>query len=279
MIRDTPIEHDDASPRTFLLALLNAFACDVPVQVLIHAATLFDIDENRTRVALHRLRSKGLVDSQLRGTYRITGDSAIVNETSAWRFALDRLVPWDGGWIGVHTAALPRADKTIARRRDRATDIVGLRELSTGLLVRPDNLAGGIDPIRDRLAALGVEPEAVVFRIDALGAKHEAQARSLWSGLRLDARYREHMERLAEVTALIPSLSVDEAARQTFIVGGRAVHDIVLDPLLPPPLVDPTLRERFVDAMQRFDDLGREMWSRVLQTELALRQAPTVDPR
>ncbi|MEQ1504897.1 MAG: PaaX family transcriptional regulator [Myxococcota bacterium] len=271
------IESDDASPRTFLLALLHAFACDVPVQLLIRAASLFDIDENRTRVALHRLRSKGLIDSVDRGTYRVTGSTAVLSEVDGWRNVLRRLRPWDGSWLGVHTAPLPRADKTVARRRDRATDIVGLRELAPGLLVRPDNLTGGVEELRRRLLSLGIEPEAVVFRLDALGT-HEAVARGLWSGLALDQRYRTHIERLDATTVRIAGLPVDEAARESFVVGSRAIHDIVLDPLLPEPLVDPDLRERFVRRMSEFDDFGREAWRRALGSELTLRRAPTVHP-
>lgn len=268
-------ENDDASPRTFLLALLQAFASDVPVQILIRAAGLFEIDENRTRVALHRLRTKGLIDSHERGTYRVAGISAVNAEASGWRNALGRLRPWSGEWIGVHTAPLPRADKTVARRRDRATRIVGLRELQPGLLVRPDNLGGGVEATRRRLAALGLESEAAVFRLDSLGPL-DAVARSLWDDLTLDARYREHIDRLEDVTVRLKSQSVDEAARQTFIVGGRAIQDIVMDPLLPEPLVDPGLRERFVRTMSTFDELGRETWSRALGTDLTLWQAPTV---
>jgi phenylacetic acid degradation operon negative regulatory protein len=266
---------DDASPRTFLLALLQAFGVDVPVQILIRASGLFEIDENRTRVALHRLRTKGLIDSHERGTYRVTSSAAVNVEASGWRQILRRLRPWHGEWIGVHTAPLPRADKTVARRRDRATRMVGLRELQGGLLIRPDNLSGGVEAIRSRLAALGLEPEAAVFRLDSLGPLEDA-ARSLWDELTLDRRYREHVDRLEQVGAQVRNLPTDEAARQTFIVGSRAIQDIVMDPLLPEPLVDPALRERFVTTMLGFDNLGRETWARVLETDLALNQAPSV---
>jgi phenylacetic acid degradation operon negative regulatory protein len=269
---------DDASPRAFLVALLAAFEGDVPVQLLIRASSLFEIDENRTRVALHRLRTKGLIDSPERGTYRFAGNETVLGETFAWRTALGRIREWDGRWIGVHTAPLPRADKTVARRRDRATAFVGLRELVPGLLVRPDNLAGGVEGLRERLHRLGLEPEAAMFRLDMLGP-HDAPARGLWTELGLDARYHEHMAALDEVEEAVRELSDEEAARQTFLVGNRAIHDIVLDPLLPEPLVDPDLRQRFVERMKAFDDLGRRAWASVLGTDLALRRSPAVEVR
>ncbi|MEQ1566997.1 MAG: PaaX family transcriptional regulator C-terminal domain-containing protein [Myxococcota bacterium] len=255
------------------MALLQAFRCDVPVQILIRAASLFDIDENRTRVALHRLRAKGLIESHERGSYRVNPNSIVYVEAFGWRNALQRIRPWDGHWIGVHTAPLPRADKTIARRRDRATEMVGMRELAQGLLVRPDNLVGGVDAARTRLVTLGLEPEAVVFRLDSLGP-HDEPARKLWDDLDLDRRYREHVARLDALSERFAAMTVDEAARQSFLIGGRAVQDIVLDPLLPEPLVDAALRDRFIRTMAAFDDRARDAWGRTLGTELTLRQAP-----
>jgi phenylacetic acid degradation operon negative regulatory protein len=224
-------------------------------------------------VALHRLRTKGLIESHERGTYRVNASSAVFAEAYGWRTVLKRLRPWDGRWIGVHTGPLPRADKTVARRRDRATRMGGLRELEPGLLLRPDNLLGGVDATRARLVALGLEPEAAVFRLDSLGP-HERVARGMWDELDLDRRYREHTERLNRLAAGFSSMPPEEAARQAFIVGGRAVQDIVLDPLLPEPLVDPALREHFVRTMAALDDQARVTWGHVLGTELTLRQAP-----
>ena len=217
-----------------------------------------------------------------RGTYHIAGVSAVNAHADRRDWSTGGTCSIKlralGGAPGsaVHTAPLPRADKTVARKRDHATEIVGLRELSPGLLVRPDNLAGGVDGLRERMIGLGLEREALVFRLDELGG-HDADARRLWSALSLDERYRGHIAGMDEVADRIASLPADEAARQAFLVGNRAIHDIVLDPLLPEPLVDPTLRRAFVDRMIAFDDLGREAWYRVLGTELALRRSPQVE--
>jgi phenylacetic acid degradation operon negative regulatory protein len=245
--------------------------------VLLRASAVFDIDENRTRVALHRLRAAGLVDSQDRGTYRVAGDPTVA-AAMGWRRVLDRLVPWEGRWIGVHTAHLPRGDKTVARRRDRATRLLGLRELSDGLLLRPDNLVGGVEPVRDRLVRLGLEPDAPVFRVDLLLPADEARARAAWDDLGLDATYRAHTDALTRATMELVRLPPQAAARLAFQLGGRAVGDLVMDPLLPEGLVDPGLREAFVETLLAFDDVARDVWSRLLETDLLLRGSPTLSP-
>lgn len=254
--------------------MLQAFACDVPVQVLLRAASVFEIDENRTRVALHRLRAAGHIESLERGTYRVVDDPTA--PTVGWRRVLDALVPWEGRWIGVHTAHLPRGDKTVARRRDRATRRLGLRPLSDGLLVRPDNLAGGIEGLRARAVRLGLEPEALVFRVDQLLPDDESRARALWSDLALDRAYRAHTEALTRATIDVGRMPPAAGARLAFQLGGRAVADIAIDPLLPEGLVDPALREAFVETMLAFDDVARDVWSRLLETDLLLRTSPTM---
>ena len=269
-------EGNDTNPRALLLALLQAFGCDVPVQLLIKAAALFGIDENRTRVALHRLRAKSLVESHERGTYRIEGSGGEASVLS-WSQVLDRLQTWSGHWIAVHTAPLPRADKTLARRRDRATDQVGLRELQPGLLVRPDNLRGGAAAAQREMVAHGLEPHALVYVIASLGDA-DAEARGLWSDLALEQRYKAHIERLTRLTLGVRSLEPEEAARQAFIASGEAARHLMADPLLPAPLVDPALREAFVETLVAFDDVGRELWAKVLDTNLELRMSPTAEP-
>jgi len=267
-----------ANPRALLLALLQAFDCTVPVQLLLRAAALFDIDDNRTRVALHRLRSKGLIHSEERGSYRISRGAAATSEVRSWRRTLDVVVPWGGAWVAAHTAPLPRADKTIARRRDRVCRQLGLRELQPGLLIRPDNLRGGTEAVRAQLWGQGLEREAPVFRLDQLGPYGE-QAASLWDDLALDASYRRHTEGLTRLTLQVRTMDPICAARDAFLAGGAAVRDIVTDPLLPAPMVDPGLREAFVETMVAFDEVARLVWSSVLDTDLHLTMAPTVEPR
>ena len=47
---------------------------------------------------------------------------------------------------------------------------------------------------------------------------------------------------------------------ESFRVGGDAVRQIVLDPLLPDPIVDVDARRALVAAMRRYDRIGRSCW-------------------
>jgi phenylacetic acid degradation operon negative regulatory protein len=47
---------------------------------------------------------------------------------------------------------------------------------------------------------------------------------------------------------------------ESFRVGGAAIGRIVLDPLLPEPLLDASELEALIAATRRYDRLGRRVW-------------------
>ncbi len=61
---------------------------------------------------------------------------------------------------------------------------------------------------------------------------------------------------------------------ESFRLGGEAVRQIVLDPLLPEPIVDVSARRALVEAMQRYDQIGRHYWKAWAGESVALQQSP-----
>src|SRR3982750_3612641 len=134
----------------------------LPVRALVRAGALFGIAENGMRVELARLAARRIVARDERGRYRIAAAaSAVHGHVRAWSNVEERVTPWSGAWIGVHTGALKRSDRRAARRRQRALEFLGFRELDPGLWVRPDNLRGGVAEVRRQLEALGLDAAAV----------------------------------------------------------------------------------------------------------------------
>ena len=56
---------------------------------------------------------------------KIGAARATQQQVAGWRTIEDRLRPWDGGWIGVHTGGLGRTDRAGARRRPRRSSTSG----------------------------------------------------------------------------------------------------------------------------------------------------------
>jgi phenylacetic acid degradation operon negative regulatory protein len=270
--------------KSLILDLLStARGGAMPVRALVAAAALFEIGENGVRVELARLTARGLVQRNERGQYVLARAAAPVHErVSAWKDVEDAHVAWTGGWIAVHTAGLPRRDRVALRRRERALRFLGLRELHAGLWIRPDNLRGGVAKVTQVLRALGLEASAPTFVMTELAPELEANARGLWDTDALRADYRELTaaldaserrleaierrleagERGCEASARgLAAMPPRHALVESFLLGGRAIRTLALDPLLPEALVPSAERSALVEAMQRYDRVGRRLWA------------------
>ncbi len=249
-------------PRALILNLLLAAEDEVlGAREAIGACALFGIRENSVRVALARLAAAGLIEAAGRGSYRLgPAATGLAREVAHWRDAERRTRDWSGDWIGVHLGALPRSDRGATRARERALAMLGLRELDPGLYLRPDNLQGGVDAVRKRLIALGLEEQAAVFVLRDLDAAREQRARTLWDGKRLNRLYRDRRAALERWLQRADTLEADAAARESYLHGNEAIRQLVFDPLLPAPLVDVDARRAFADMVHQFDDIGHRIW-------------------
>lgn len=264
MIHDSP-----PNARQIIMGLLAAELDQaLTARQVVAACALFGITENSARVALARLSSKGLIESAERGSYRL-GEAAtgLAGDVATWREAESRLVNWSGHYIIVHCGPLGRSDRTALRRRERAFDMVGLRELEKDLYVRPDNLTGGVPAVRKRLQGLGLESDASVFIGSDFDAAREARLGTLWDGESLNDRYRHQRDLLERWLTRADDLDLEDAARESFLLGNRAIRHIVFDPLLPAPLVDVAARSEFIETVKRFDRAGYGIWQRLYRVQ------------
>lgn len=250
--------------KSLILDLLIATGgAPLPARLAVVAGALFDVSENNVRVALARLSATGLIEVGERGTYRIApGAEGLAREVSSWHTVEDRVRSWKGGYVAVHCGSLGRTDRSELRRRARALSMQGFAELGREFYVRPDNLKGGVESVRTRLYGLGLEREASVFAAQSFEPELEARARTLWDGKALTLSYKRTRAELEHWLLGAGTLEPDVAARESFLLGGRAIRQIVYDPLLPPPLVDVDARRAFIDTMKQMDREGRRLWRR-----------------
>jgi len=250
--------------KNLILDLLMAAGSEpLSVRHLLASAALFGIPANNLRVSLARLCADALIESVGRGLYRLSAKAnTLATEVATWRTACQRVQPWQGGYIAVHCGALGRSDRVVLRQRDRALQMVGLQALDKGLYVRPDNVEGGIEQVRHRLHKLGLERDACIFLASDFDAAREQRIRQLWDGAALNHSYEATQNNLDDWARRSNLLPLEDAARESYLLGSKAIHQVVFDPLLPPPLVDPQARQSFLDAVLAFDRLGREIWRR-----------------
>ena len=246
-------------PRRLILNLmLTDMARPLTVRDAITAGQLFGIRESSVRVAMTRLSADGLIEARERGVY-VLGPAArdLAAEVSRWRQGLKALRRWRGTWMAVYCGALGRSDRTALRQRERILSLAGFRELEPGLFVRPDNLAGGVSAMRERLAALGLPAAALVVGLSDLDEPTRERALALWPVAQLNRDYRRSTDRLQQWLDNCHGLAPDEAAREAFVMGDAAIRQMVFDPLLPEALVDADARQAFFDTLLAYDAAGQ----------------------
>lgn len=247
--------------------LLAAEGEAYPSRQLVAAGTLFGISENNIRVALVRLQAQGLAEAAGRGSYRL-GPAGVTlgREISAWRHIERRMTPWlEGRYIGVHTGAMGRSDRAALQRRDRALQMMGFRELSKGLNIRPNNLEGGVEACRQRLWALGLDRPAWVFAMDEVAEDMSTEVANLWQTGTLSQDYQQSHQSLQSWLQHQHELDPAQAAREAYLLDRRAIRQVVWDPLLPEQFVNAPARAAFFATVRAFDAAGRSIWWRFFE--------------
>lgn len=251
--------------KTLILDLLLAIEGQpLSAREAISGAALLGIRENSVRIALMRLSAEGLIEAVDRGVYRLSGAAhELAGEVATWRTIESRTRPWSGGWLVVHSGPLGRSDRKRIKARQRALDLLGFRALDPGLEVRPDNLEDGVDAVRARLVKLGLEPEAGVFVASQFDAARAVRVTRLWDGKALDAAYRRLGRELEAWLQRAAKLEPDVAARESLLMGRKAIRQVVFDPMLPAPMVDVEARHAFFDTVRAYDRAGQLIWRRI----------------
>jgi len=270
------------APKSLILDLLSTLRRGaMPVRALLEAAVLFGISPNSLRVSLARLLATEQVERDSRGRYRLGKASAAIDgHLQSWRRAAERMIDWPGGdedrasWIGVHRLAGRRRSRE-GRHAAWALQLAGFRELAPGLSIRPDNLRGGVEGVRSSLYMLGLTADTRVFALRELDASSEADARALWSGSELAAGYAQLRAELECSRAGLRALPSEHAMVESFLLGGRAIRTIALDPLLPSPIVDRGALAALIEDARGYEQAGRACWSDLLARHgLVPRRAP-----
>lgn len=252
-----------SNPRHLIMdLLLAADGQQLSAREAVSACALFGISANSARVTLVRLGNEGLVEGAGRGSYRL-GPNALelARDIASWRTREQRLRPWQPGqYLMVHTGALGRSDRAALRQRERALALLGFTELERELFIRPDNIEHDIHAVRDRLYKLGLPRSTCIFVAQDFDSERCAAISTLWNSKGLNDSYRLARKKLEYWLARKDELDLDVAARESFLLGGRAIHQVIFDPMLPEPFADTSERQAFIEIVKSFDSAGREIW-------------------
>lgn len=253
-------------PRGLVLDLLATLRTgSMPVRALVAAGALFGIDENRMRVAVARALAEGAIERDQRGEYRRRARRGLGALVTGWRQLDQRMTRWNGEWIAV-LATVPRgSDRTVEKANRRALERSGFRSFQRGVALRPANLTEPVGELRTRLVDLGLRDDATMAVIGHMDENGEQRARGLWDTAAIRAGYERSLAKLDASRRRLEGLSEARAMRESFTLGGEVIRQIVLDPLLPPPLVPAGEFAALLRAMRSYERLGRAGWRAFLE--------------
>ncbi len=259
-------------PKSLILGLLLASRhSPLSSRMVIATCELFGINANSARVTLARLCSEGLVDSKNRGFYQLGEKSmTLSNEASRWPYQIQRQRPWLGDYACVHTAHLTRSDRTQFVRRERALKLMGFTPLEAGLHIRPNNIDENINALETHLHTLGLERRAYVFTAQQFKKSDEDKIEKYWKPAQLNQLYQDQTVELVNWLNKHDSFGLPQAARESYLLGNKAIRDLVFDPLLPAPLINEEVRARFFATVKEFNTVGQGIWQEFLSVESAM---------
>ncbi len=251
----------EVTARSLLLDLLGASEPDAwPVKVLVEVASLFGISENALRVNTTRLLSRGMLEQDNRGFYRLAPTTGTIRHwVNRWSLGEERVVPWRGGWLSLTVD--PALDARDLAKLERALHRLGLRRQMAGYWVRPNNLSGALADFLAQIATMGDSDHFVIAVADVVqGASGKLDLASLWDTRALEQLYRSQTERLENSLLALEKAPLDQVLRETFIYGGDVIHSLAQDPMLPEPMIDVSLRAALTDSMRKYDQTFRARW-------------------
>jgi phenylacetic acid degradation operon negative regulatory protein len=248
------------TPRSVILNLVRvAPEPPLPINRLIVIGELFGFTANALRVAVARLVSDGLLESDERGSYRLGPTAAPVQAfVEDWRRGESRMRAWNGEWLAIALGA--KVERALRRRSLRALGRLGLREGLAGLWLRPDNLAQSFEEIVERLRALGLEDGAEPFRARDFGEPLERKLHALWPTRALQQGYQRALHNLERSQRQLDAMPRETALVQSFLHGGEAIRVLATDPLLPEAIMGGDTRRELSESMLRYDRIGRQLW-------------------
>jgi phenylacetic acid degradation operon negative regulatory protein len=101
--------------------------------------------------------------------------------------------------------------------------------------------------------------------LSALDRATDTRARRSWDAAALQRAYRTLDDELRASAARLDRLPAAAAMVESFRIGGRAMRQLVLDPLLPDEICSATERTALVARLVAYDRAGRLAWAELLK--------------
>ncbi len=244
-------------PGNFILDLLRTYEYrGSSARHIMTTAAMFGFNGNLIRVTLSRLVAKGTIENFERGQYRMASQSDPVNDfVEDWRLGESRRRDWqENTFVIAHTTKNTEKDTWVL-------EATGFIEAHNNLWVRPDNLRRSLQEFSHWLTHLGLNPDILIGAGVRFSDDDAREILGRYDITAMDEHYKKISKRIEQSEPRLSRLPRDEAMKESFTLGGEAIQVLAKDPYLPVEILAPVNRIRLWHSMQRYDELGRNIWA------------------
>ncbi|MEM7358154.1 MAG: hypothetical protein AAF431_03540 [Pseudomonadota bacterium] len=252
----------DITARSLALSMISvANNSDQSIGELIRIGNLLSIEASTIRVAVTRLLREGMLSSKQRGYYQPGAASkALTNQLRNWSDIESRVRPWSRDWITVHISHLGRSNRKKLRKWTRALTLYGYAEVHSGFYVRPANLSASLGQHREELVSIGLDEAAIMMHVSEVASGDQQDWHTLWPLAQLRSSYDDAIDCMQSSLEQLPGMNVEQAAKETLLVGQSVIRTINYDPLLPEEIGDSVRFLEMLKLMVHYNEVGQSYW-------------------
>lgn len=245
-------------PANLIIDLLRTYKDKgLDVKKIMETGLLFNFSENLIRVSLSRLVSKGVIEKQQRGIYRLSQAAHPINDfTEMWRLGEERCRPWlNNKWICIHSPSL------LSKKCLWVLSVTGFRQVREKFWIRPDNLQFENHSMGEFLHEMGLTKDIVKVSDATLDIDTAQSWFKLFDMDQMEQDYSEMDAKLKASQTRLSALPLKAAKRESFHLGGEAIALLATDPQIPTEYHASKTRPVLWKTLQSYDLYGREIWS------------------
>ncbi len=234
---------------------------------LIGVGQQLGLSEASVRMALSRQTKAGkLVRNQ--GRYRIAKQQNPYSVPRFWLHSTKRLRAWQGDWLLVHSGQ-SKTDPTIQRRLLKCAELLGLQHIPHLGYIRPNNLDLLREEVLYHFTSIAPDIQWTSGYWVGLDNASVEQYRGLWDCKKWDDFYHEALDFILQEQGLLKTLGVKCILNRSFICGRMIIEQLSIDPWLPEPWVDNSVRQQLIEQTMKYYQMIVPSWLQCLQEEFA----------
>lgn len=262
----TMLRKRQITPKTIILDVLRLTRGNhCQSAKLIAVGELFDFTASSIRVALTRLLTAGKIEADGSSGYRMSSNTDLLSDyIEQWRLGDLRRGEWQtDGWLMVLLPSNP--DRAIRTLSQTTLQFFGFRKARNKVWVRPNNLLHPLNELRALYQLVGLEHAALLFKANDIPYPEQFIWEStLWNSEKLQCSYEQQLIKLTKSKARLEKLTINDALRESFMIGGETINLLVKDPLLPDEMFCTPKREELRHAMCDYDACGHKIWTQFM---------------